>query len=201
MNNSLIYRLPENMEQLAGVIEAIPSDWDYLTAELVAPPILIERGRISINTGFNLTRRLPPISASPQWARDETKPCMGLADAVIDIIYGRKMPHTLTLEVGRERMNMDEFLKIVKFNLVLGYTGAIETRKYSGRFIGRDIPLAQIGVEFDTTDGILLGVDEELPPHVRMVWFEEYGGRMEHVDSFLNALERLGLERLELETA
>jgi len=56
MKSELFFEIPNDVEIMVKIIEAIPSDWAWIDGMLVAPKDLIDSGSAKENTGFTLKR-------------------------------------------------------------------------------------------------------------------------------------------------
>lgn len=56
MDGKLFFKIPNDPEIMAKLVEAIPSNWLWVDGSLRAPRILVDAGQVEENTGFAIAR-------------------------------------------------------------------------------------------------------------------------------------------------
>ncbi len=203
---SLIYKFPGDREKVASVVESIPHDWGWISGNLMAPRDLIGAGNVSKDSALKLSRFYsikPTIGIAPRYSRQSVKESEYSGrdgDKIREIILERKFPEVVIFnEVGfnRTEISMQDAISIAKGFILLGYKGGLIVYRdfHNNSSIDNS---ARIEINPDESIGTMIGINATLPPYIGLAWFEELGGKREHLESVVEAIKRAGLEQIVL---
>jgi len=205
MGRKLYYELPDDNGIVAGVVDAIPSNWSWVDGTLGAPERLHERGRISENSVLLISRFYsikPTLSVIKERDKDSGfyLPVERVGPKIKEIILDKKLPFRIRFDEAAfgtsKEITMDDVKEIARRFIEIGYKGHMgafrdyhNNHKYDN---SASFHFSQYG-----RDENKLFRTQGLPPFVELGWDERYSGRREYLDSIVEALERLGLKEIQ----
>lgn len=197
----LIYELPLDKKVVAGVIDAIPSNWCWIDGVLESPRELREQGKIAESSILYIERfhSIKPtirgvtnFDISPGAEGRYTPPNL------VDIFANGKYPLRIIFEQAgfqsSPEITIDSAKNIAREFILLGYSGFISVK----RAYRHNSPSCTPKTFSIWQEGKQEGRNKNLPPSVELEWDEEGGGKREHLESIVKQLDNLGLKELKL---
>lgn len=197
MDGKLIFEIHDSREVKAKLVEAVPSEWAWVSGRLEAPKTFVSAGTADPTTGYILQRfySIKPtvIGRWPEGGKRETPDLFA-------VLSGEKLPGFLDFDeagYGDSAVTLAVAKRFAAFYIWKGYLG--ELRFASGFWDNNAVANPERCFIF-----LLNGwryspfLSQGNPPAIWINWTERYGGKEENIRVIADACRSLGLKEIEL---
>lgn len=192
---SLYFKLPDESNARAQIVEAIPDSWAWMDGMLTAPQALVEGGQVAVGCGFAVRRfhASQPTLIGPY----STERCGHLVPDLAAMMLEQKPPEFVVFdEAGfTSQITLTTAIRIAAGFIRKGY-GNRHLRFYRDcRDNIKSNNSASCDIAFSPVDHGTFGEEQGLQPaRIRLQWTPKYGGKPEHVEPIAAACRLLNLE-------
>ena len=196
MRGELFFKIPNDLEVMAKLVEAIPSHWSWVDGQLRAPKCLIDVGEVEESTGFAVMR-FHSIRPTIIGRYDEDKR-RNKDPNLFAIMLEQKLPGFIMFdEAGYEtpEITLELVKRIAAGFLRKGYRGGLHF--YSGCYDNSKYNNpAKCSMIFEVWNGGSFSKSGETgmqPARVKIGWESKYCGKEEHIASIVSVCRSLNL--------
>ena len=195
--NALFFKIPDNQEIKAKLVEAIPVNWKWVDGYLRVPQDLLDSGMAISNFGFELRRSdLKPLLITTENVQESRGATLDLFNLIVE----RRFPSFVSFQTAGydEPQAFARMRNIIAGLLRKGYCGYTSFFMNDCHHNYYDNP-ARCSMTFNpwrrlSTIREPKSVGNQ-PARLKLEWHERYGGERRNIESIETVCRELGLRK------